>query len=222
MSVEPRPATQPATPKPRLSNGEAKAGEPRGVLIAFEGLDQSGKQTQAERVHDRVIALGRECRLLSFPDYHTPIGAEIAKALHGERDYAADVMQLMYVANRYEKRGEMTSALGAGTILVCDRYLASSIAYGEAQELDAEWLRVIQKYLPQPDLTILLDIAPETAVQRKATNRDRYERDLALLSRVRESYHRQAAQDGWLRLDGERPRDAVSADVLSALDRRIG
>ncbi len=222
MSVEPRPATQPATPKPRLGNGEAKAGEPRGVLIAFEGLDQSGKQTQAERVHDRVIALGRECRLLSFPDYHTPIGAEIAKALHGERDYAADVMQLMYVANRYEKRGEMTSALGAGTILVCDRYLASSIAYGEAQELDAEWLRVIQKYLPQPDLTILLDIAPETAVQRKATNRDRYERDLALLSRVRESYHRQAAQDGWLRLDGERPRDAVSADVLSALDRRIG
>ena len=194
----------------------------RGDLIAFEGLDQSGKQTQAESLRDYVRRGGRECTLLSFPDYSTPLGHEISLALHGERDYAADVMQLMYVANRYEKRGEMTSALGAGTILVCDRYLASSIAYGEAQELDAEWLRVIQKYLPQPDLTILLDIAPETAVQRKATNRDRYERDLALLSRVRESYHRQAAQDGWLRLDGERPRDAVSADVLSALDRRIG
>jgi dTMP kinase len=169
-----------------------------------------------------VIALGRECRLLSFPDYDTPIGAEISKALHGARDYAPDVMQLMYVANRYEKRGEMTRALEAGTILVCDRYLASSIAYGAAQGLDPEWLLQIQKFLPQPDLTILLDIAPETAVQRKATNRDRYERDLALLSRVRESYHRQAAQDGWLRLDGERPRDAVSADVLSALERRIG
>jgi len=194
----------------------------RGSLIAFEGLDQSGKQTQAERVRDRVKALGRECRLLSFPDYETPIGLEIAKALHGERDYAADVMQLMYVANRYEKRGEMTKALEGGTILVCDRYLASSIAYGEAQGLDPAWLRDIQKFLPQPDLTILLDIAPETAVQRKATNRDRYERDLALLSRVRESYHRQAAQDGWLRLDGERPRDAVAADVLSALDGRIG
>jgi dTMP kinase len=196
--------------------------EPRGLLIAFEGLDQSGKQTQAERVRDRVTALGRECRLLSFPDYGTPIGAEISRALHGERDYAADVMQLMYVANRYEKRGEMTTALEAGTILVCDRYLASSIAYGEAQGLDPAWLRDIQKFLPQPDLTIMLDIAPETAVQRKATNRDRYERDLALLSRVRESYHRQAAQDGWLRLDGERPRDAVSADVLGALERRIG
>jgi dTMP kinase len=193
----------------------------RGFLIAFEGLDQSGKQTQAERVRDRVTALGRDCRLLSFPDYTTPIGIEISKALHGERDYAPDVMQLMYVANRYEKRDEMKKALEAGTILVCDRYLASSIAYGEAQGLDAAWLRDIQKFLPQPDLTILLDIAPQTAVQRKTTDRDRYERDLSLLSRVRESYRRQAAQDGWLRLDGERPRDAVSADVLSAIDGRL-
>jgi dTMP kinase len=197
--------------------------EPRtcGCLIAFEGLDQSGKQTQAERVRDRVIALGRACRLLSFPDYDTAIGTEISHALHGGRDYAADVMQLLYVANRYEKRDAMREALDAGTILVCDRYLASSIAYGEAQGLDAGWLRNIQKYLPQPDLTILLDIAPETAVRRKAADRDRYERDLALLSRVRESYRRQAAQDGWLRLDGERPRDAVSADVLTAVERRL-
>ena len=50
----------------------------------------------------------------------------------------------------------------------------------------------MQRFLPPPDLTILLDIAPETAAQRKAAGRDRYERDLALLSRVRESYHRQA------------------------------
>ncbi|HEU4924193.1 MAG TPA: dTMP kinase, partial [Burkholderiales bacterium] len=159
--------------------------------------------------------------LLSFPDYATPIGTEISKALHGERDYAPDVMQLMYVANRYEKRGEIRKALDAGTILVCDRYLASSIAYGEAQGLDPAWLRDIQRFLPQPDLTILLDIAPETAVQRKAADRDRYERDLALLSRVRESYRRQALQGGWLRLDGERPRDAVSADVLTAIESRL-
>jgi dTMP kinase len=197
--------------------------EPRrqGLLIAFEGLDQSGKQTQAERVRDRVMALGRECQLLSFPDYSTPIGTEISQALHGDRDYAPDVMQLMYIANRYEKRDEMRKALDAGVVLVCDRYLASSIAYGEAQGLDPAWLRDIQKFLPQPALTILLDIAPETAVQRKAADRDRYERDLALLSRVRESYRRQAAQDGWLRLDGERPRDAVSADVLTAVETRL-
>jgi dTMP kinase len=192
-----------------------------GFLIAFEGLDQSGKQTQAERVRDRVTALGRECRLLSFPDYQTAIGIEIAKALHGERDYAPDVMQLMYVANRYEKRADIRKALDAGSVIVCDRYLASSIAYGEAQGLDPAWLRDIQKFLPQPDLTILLDIAPETAVQRKVTNRDRYERDLALLSRVRESYRRQAAEEGWLLLDGERAQDVVAAEVLNAVESRL-
>jgi dTMP kinase len=193
----------------------------RGFLLAFEGLDQSGKQTQAEHVRDRVTTLGRECRLLSFPDYQTAIGTEIAKALHGEREYAPDVMQLLYVANRYEKRDEMRKALDEGTILVCDRYRASSVAYGEAQGLDPAWLRDIQRFLPEPDLTILLDIAPQTAVARKATNRDRYERDLALLSRVRESYRRQAVQDGWLRLDGERPRDAVSIDVVNAIESRL-
>ena len=193
----------------------------RVPLIAFEGLDQSGKQTQTERVSEFVLARGRECRMLSFPDYATPIGSEIARALHGEREYGPDVMQLMYVANRYERRTEMAAWLAQGVVLVCDRYSASSIAYGEAQGLDASWLRDMQRYLPKADLTILLDIAPETAVQRKAKGRDRYERDLALLSRVRESYQCQAAQDGWLTVNGERQRDDVSADVVSAVEKLL-
>jgi dTMP kinase len=192
-----------------------------GLLIAFEGLDQSGKQTQAETLRDYIVALGRDCRLLSFPDYETPIGAEIFKALHGERDYAPDVMQLLYVSNRYEYRARIAQWLAEGTILLADRYLASSVAYGEAQGLDAAWLEEIQRFLPQPDLTILLDIAPDTAVKRKASNRDRYERDLALLSRVRDSYRRQSQREGWLRIDGERPRSDVSDSVISAVATRL-
>jgi len=194
---------------------------PDGCLIAFEGLDQSGKQTQAERVQEFVRTRGRDGRLVSFPDYTTAIGGEISKALHGEREYGPDVMQLMYVANRYERRREMSSWLEQGAVLVCDRYRASSVAYGEAQGLDPVWLRDMQRFLPPTDLTILLDIAPETAVQRKAKGRDRYERDLALLSRVRESYRRQAAQEGWLTLNGERPRVDVSADVVSAVEKLL-
>ena len=190
-------------------------------MISFEGLDQSGKQTQAEGVRDEVISRGRECRLLSFPDYTTPIGSEIGKALHGERDYGADVMQLLYVANRHEQRAEMIRLLERGVVLVCDRYIASSIAYGEAQGLDPAWLAESRSSCHRPDLTILLDIAPETAVRRKASGRDRYERDLQLLSRVRDSYRRQAAAAGWLRLDGERSREAVSADVITAVSTRL-
>ena len=192
-----------------------------GQLIVFEGLDQSGKQTQAEAVHAHLRSRGSESHLLSFPDYTTPIGTELHRALHGERDYAADVMQLLYVANRYEMREKIQGWLSSGSSVVCDRYLASSVAYGEAQGLDPNWLTAIQKYLPAPDVTVLLDIAPDTAVRRKTSGRDRYERDLALLSRVRESYRRQAAAKGWLVIDGEQPRDAVTASVLSAIATRL-
>jgi dTMP kinase len=194
---------------------------PEGLLIVFEGLDQSGKQTQAERLKAYVESRARTAVLLDFPSYETHIGKEIEGGLHGQRDYGADVMQLLYVANRYEKKPQIERLLAAGTVVICDRYLASSIAYGEAQGLDGAWLREIQRYLPSPDLTILLDIAPETAAGRKTSNRDKYERDLALLSRVRESYRRQAQSESWLRLDGERGKDAVAADVISAVDRLL-
>jgi dTMP kinase len=187
-----------------------------GSLIAFEGLDQSGKQTQAEMLRDRLKEEGRKARLVSFPDYGTSIGEEIARALQGERDYLADVMQLLYIANRYERKSDLQRWLDGGLILVCDRYAASSVAYGEAQGLDSAWLVEMQKFLPVPALTIMLDIAPETAVQRKATDRDRYERDLAMQARVRESYRRQAAASGWVVLDGERDKAAIATDVYAA------
>src|SRR6202040_1685173 len=87
-----------------------------GHLIAFEGLDQSGKQTQAELLRDRLKQEGHKSRLVSFPDYGTSIGEEIARALQGERDYAADVMQLLYVANRYERKPDLGRWLDGGLI----------------------------------------------------------------------------------------------------------
>jgi dTMP kinase len=193
-----------------------------GHLIAFEGLDQSGKQTQAEALRDRLKQDGRKSRLVSFPDYGTSIGEEIARALQGERDYGADVMQLLYIANRYERKPDLQRWLDGGLILVSDRYLASSIAYGEAFALDAAWLKEIQKFLPPPSLTIVLDIAPETAVRRKAVDRDRFERDLALQQRVRDSYQRQAATEpNWVVIDGEQSKDTIAAEVFSVVTSRL-
>ena len=186
-----------------------------GLLIAFEGLDQSGKQTQAELLRDHLKQEGRKSRVVSFPDYGTSIGEEIARALQGEREYAAEVMQLLYIANRYERKPDLQRWLEGGLILVADRYAASSVAYGEAQGLDPAWLIETQKYLPPPALTLLLDIAPATAARRKAADRDRYERDLAMLGRVRESYHRQAAvQKNWVIIDGEQSKDDVAGEVF--------
>ena len=192
-----------------------------GHIIAFEGLDQSGKQTQAELLRDRLIAASRAVKLLSFPDYGTPIGEEIERALRGARNYAPDVMQLLYVANRYEWRTEIERRRSDGEILICDRYLASSVAYGEAQGLDPAWLLEIQRYLPQPDVTVLLDIAPEVSAKRKIVDRDRYERDLALLGRVRNSYLQLAEKDGWVRLSADRDRLLVATDVRAAVERHV-
>ena len=191
------------------------------MLIAIEGLDQSGKETQARLLRDRIRAAGYKARVVSFPDYGTAIGEEIARALQGERDYGPEVMQLLYIANRYERRPDLDRWQAAGIALVCDRYVASSVAYGEAGGLDPAWLGELQRFLPQPDLTILLDIAPATSLGRKAVGRDRYEDDLALQDRVRASYLRQAQQPGWLRVDGERPVRDVAAALAAAVDPRL-
>ena len=188
----------------------------RGRLIAFEGLDQSGKQTQALRLRQALEAEGLQVVSFDFPDYQTPIGQEIGTALKGGRAFPPDCLQLLYVANRCEHRPAIEAALAAGQWVVCDRWVASSIAYGEAQGLDPDWLGLIQRVLPPADMTMLLDLAPEVAAQRKQQHRDAFEQDLDLLGRVRASYLRQAASaPGWQVVDAARDREAVTVDVLA-------
>lgn len=191
------------------------------MLIVFEGLDQSGKETQARTLRARLEQDGHRVRSLSFPEYDTPIGRELRQALDGGRDFPPDVMQLLYVANRLEFRARLNEWLSAGDVVMCDRYCASTVAYGEAQGLDPAWLTDIQRYLPKAQITVLLDIAPETAARRKATGRDRYERDLGLLARVRDSYRRQAAAGGWCLIDAEASKDAVAQAVEAAVLPRL-
>lgn len=191
----------------------------RGRLIAFEGLDQSGKQTQALRLRQSLEAAGLTVVSFDFPDYATPIGTEIGARLRGERTFPPDCLQLLYVANRCEHRPAIEVALAAGQWVVCDRWMASSIAYGEAQGLDPEWLGLIQRVLPPADLTVLLDIAPQDAAARKQQHRDAFEQDLALLGRVRDSYLRQAASTpGWQVVAAARDRDDVTRDVRALID----
>ena len=192
-----------------------------GFLIALEGLDQSGKETQAPALREHVRQRGHRVRLLSFPDYGTSIGEEIARALQGERDYGPDVMQLLFIANRYERKPAIEHWTGGGLVLICDRYRASSIAYGESHGLDPAWLHDVQRFLPEPDLTVVLDISPATALARKSVGRDRYERDLELLERVRQSYLRQAAEAGWPVVDGEQPKSDVTDAIRTVVDERL-
>jgi dTMP kinase len=191
------------------------------MLIAFEGLDQSGKQTQSERLAAMLRADGRRVEFLTFPEYTTSIGREIAAALAGERGYEPDTLQLLYIANRYEFRPQIVEWLSAGAIVICDRYLASSIAYGEAQGIDPEWLRDVQRHLPAAALTLVLDIPPEVSLERKRAARDAFERNLPLLAGVRASYRRQAHAPDWQLIDGRQSVDEVAAAVSAAVRSRL-
>ncbi|MDO8836117.1 MAG: dTMP kinase [Vicinamibacterales bacterium] len=192
-----------------------------GLLVAIEGLDQSGKETQAHLLGPWFDHQGVRVELIGFPDYSTTIGAEIGEALRGRRQFSAEVMQLLYVANRHEWKQAIDTWTGEGRAVICDRYLASSVAYGEAQGLDPAWLTLIQATLPQPVVTVLLDIAPAAAAARKRENRDRFEQDLDMLGRVRMSYLRQAAEQDWIVVDADRHQDAVAFDIIGQLGPRL-
>lgn len=193
-----------------------------GALVAFEGIDQSGKETQARRQKARLTAAGFQVVQFDFPCYTTPIAKEIERALAGERSYRPDVLQLLFIANRFEYKPQIEEALESGAVVLCDRYQASSVAYGEAFGLDQRWLAESQRLLPQPDLTVLLDIAPATAARRKAAGRDAFERDLSLLERVRTSYRRQASEAAWAVIDAEGTADEVEQAVRAAFVERLG
>jgi dTMP kinase len=190
--------------------------------VAFEGIDQSGKETQARRQRARLVAAGFQVVEFDFPCYTTPIAKEIERTLAGERSYRPDVLQLLFIANRFEYKPRIAEAVDAGAVVLCDRYQASSVAYGEALGLDPRWLAEVQRLLPQPDLTVLLDIAPATAARRKAANRDAFERDLVLLELVRASYRRQASEGNWAVIDAEGPPDEVEQAVRAAFTERLG
>ena len=148
---------------------------PRGVKSSIhERTPHRLRRPRPERQGDPgpapgpvVRIAGRRSSRSAFPDYTTTIGQEIWKGLHGEREFGPDMIQLLLMANRHEWKPKIQEWLAAGRVVICDRYLASSVAYGEAQGLDPHWLLSVQAYLPQPDVTVLLDIAPGVAAARK-------------------------------------------------------
>ncbi|ODV77926.1 thymidylate kinase [Suhomyces tanzawaensis NRRL Y-17324] len=156
----------------------------RGQLILIEGLDRSGKSTQAGLLTER-LAQAHSSQLYKFPDRSTPIGALINKYLTDSSfqldDHSA---HLLFSANRWELYTELLQALNDGKFVVLDRYIYSGIAYSLAKsslkhassELgDVDWLYSPDKGLPKPDLTLFLSLSIEELGKRKGWGQERYE-----------------------------------------------
>jgi dTMP kinase len=119
----------------------------RGHVLAFEGLDQSGKQTQSERLAEVLRGEGRRVEFLSFPEYPTAIGAEIGRALEGERDYAADTPNCSTLPTATSSARACSMAGRRRRHLRPLPRIERSIRRGPG--LDPAWLLDVQRHLPQ-------------------------------------------------------------------------
>jgi dTMP kinase len=150
-----------------------------GRFVVLEGIDGAGTTTHAARLADRLRAARVEVRPTREPS-DGPIGALIRQILTGRvvvpggRAPGWASMALLFAADRMDHvESEIEPALASGGVVLSDRYDASSLAYqsvssGTEAEGALEWIRSLNRYARRPDLTIVLDVSPDVAAERRA------------------------------------------------------
>lgn len=186
----------------------------KGIIIVFEGIDQSGKGTQARMFTNRLKNMGFSVEYLHFHDTDTPLGKEIQLFLEGKRNYNPIVRQLLFTANRYERNEDIGNYIKNKDFIIIDRYIPSGLAYGMVNGIELNWMLKLESLLYQPDIVVLLDVTSKISKQRKSEeNRDVYEKDLCFLEKVRESYLKLAKMFGWIIIDGKGTLEEVQNSI---------
>lgn len=203
-----------------------------GLFISFEGIDGVGKSTQADALEGFVRSTGLDV-VRSFEPGGTELGQEIRHLLlHRKGDVAPRAEALLYAADRaHHIATKIRPALEAGKVVIQDRYLDSSVAYqGAGRELDPEEIRNLSLWATGgllPDLTILLDLDPAAARDRRdqtGNEPDRLEREkLKFFSAVRQEYLRLAANEPerFLVLDATTTKEALAEQIQARVAKLI-
>lgn len=137
------------------------------TFCVFEGVDKSGKTTQAAIFANGLRAEGYEVVEMRFPDRTTPTGEVIDRYLKSSTKMTPEQQHLIFSANRWEMQKTIREHLDAGKFVVCDRYLHSGVAYSMVHGCPEHLLANADKGLIMPDLVFYLTASPE--VQRRRT-----------------------------------------------------
>ena len=221
------------------------------TLIAIEGIDGSGKGTQAGKLVDRLNASGTTATGLQFPRYsETTFGAAIGDFLNGEfgslNEVHPQLAAVLYAGDRFESKDVILQAMESHQVVVLDRFTGSNLAHqcakltGEKRAKLQHWIDHVEHEvfgLPRPDLNVLIDISSDwrrELVSRKGERdytdeeADIQESDLPYLEKVRVCYRQLAdSRDDWttvqsLNEDGElRPIDDINAEIFELLATRL-
>jgi len=192
-----------------------------GLLVTLEGIDRSGKTTQSRLLCE---ALGDVAVAVREPG-GTVVGERVRELLKDPAaEIGAEAEALLFAAARAELTARVIRpALEEGRVVVSDRFLDSSLAYqGSARGLGIDEVARINRWATAglaPDLTVLLELDPDAAAGRGGEE-DRFEAEGAALQRqVLAGYRELAAAEParWARIDADRPREQVHADVLRAV-----
>ncbi len=209
-----------------------------GRFVVLEGIDGSGTTTQVARLADRLRGMRVAVRATREPS-DGPIGNLVRQVLTGRvvapggRAPGWATMALLFAADRMDHvESEIGPFLAADGVVVSDRYDASSLAYQSVtsgiEGKDAvEWIRLLNRHVRRPDLTIVLDLAPELAAERRVQRGDaaqlyeqsEMQRELALFYK---DLAKHLPKDRIAIIDASGPIEDVHARVWNAYSHTFG
>jgi len=195
--------------------------ERRGVLIVLEGIDGSGKSYHIDLISQDLHQKG--CRVIKTKE---PTKGHVGEFIHRyvrrqDRRLPPEAEAFIFAADRFDHVKQIIEpALKKGLIIISDRYFHSSLAYQGASGVNIDWIRKINSFAPTPDLAILLYIQPEFSLNRINRKRTIFETP-AFLRKVNEFYLKFVNQGELIKIDADRPKKVVTAEILSIVQDLI-
>jgi dTMP kinase len=186
----------------------------KGVFVCIEGLDCSGKTTQAKKLVKNLCERGFDAVYTTEPTFGK-IGKLIRNFVLDRKDRVSVALEaLLFAADRVDHVETIIEPLlKQDKIVVCDRYVYSSLAYQGAAGLDLGWIERINEFALKPNLALLIDVTPEIAVNRFKEKRSVME-TAKNQRRVREVYLKLAQERGIVLIDGNRSIEDVERSIL--------
>ncbi len=195
------------------------------MFISFEGLDGAGSSTQSKMLFDKLKEAKHEVALTKEPTNNI-IGGLIRGVLTHQWKVDPRTLQLLFAADRgHHLTMEIEPWLAQGKVVVSDRYLHSSLAFGSVDiDGDMEWIHTLNKHYRLPDITFYLRVPAEHCVSRIQKNRAKFElfEELKTLQKVSSAYDTVAKNfPSVVVLDGTKTQEELSQEVFQMVQKYL-